>query len=150
MTNYDILKEYEAHKTPVPTFEEWKQLKEYEQIVTSYNMKPIDYDIACETVNKLLDERKALKEQNAQLKEQINKCYLDAINRGTANAVKAVKEFGMPERIKELVEQNAQLKELLRIISSKTKICYSMVFQKDIISAELSEDLLKKINEVLK
>lgn len=51
------------------------------------------------------------KQQNAQLKEQINKCYLDAINRGTANTVKAVKEFGMPERIEELVKENAQLKE---------------------------------------
>ena len=28
MTNYDILKEYEAHKTPVPSYEEWQQLKE--------------------------------------------------------------------------------------------------------------------------
>lgn len=88
-----------------------EKLKEYERIVTSYNMKPIDYDIACETVNKLLDERKVLKEENAQLKEQINKYYLDAINRGTANTVKAVKEFGMTERIKELVKENAQLKE---------------------------------------
>jgi hypothetical protein len=26
MTNYDILKEYEAHKTPVPSYKEWKQL----------------------------------------------------------------------------------------------------------------------------
>ena len=51
------------------------------------------------------DEWKAKLEENAQLKEQINKCYLDAINRGTANTVKAVKEFGMPERIEELVKQ---------------------------------------------
>lgn len=64
------------------------------------------------TVN--IEDMLNLQTQNAQLKEQINKCYLDAINRGTANAVKAVKEFGMPERIKELVEQNAQLKELLK------------------------------------
>ena len=46
-----------------------KKLKKYEQIVTSYNMKPIDYEIACETVNKLLDEKKALKEENTKLKE---------------------------------------------------------------------------------
>lgn len=26
MTNYDILKEYEAHKTPVPSYEEWQEL----------------------------------------------------------------------------------------------------------------------------
>lgn len=59
---------------PVPTFEEYQQLKEYERIVTSYNMKPIDYDIACETVNKLLDERKVLKEENSQLKELLEWC----------------------------------------------------------------------------
>jgi hypothetical protein len=51
-----------------------QQCEEYERIVTSYNMKPIDYDIACETVNKLLDERKTLKEQNAQLKELLREC----------------------------------------------------------------------------
>ena len=28
MTNYDILKEYEAHKTPVPSYEEWQKMKE--------------------------------------------------------------------------------------------------------------------------
>ena len=27
MTNYDILKEYEAHKTPVPSYEEWRRLQ---------------------------------------------------------------------------------------------------------------------------
>ena len=28
MTNHDILKEYEAHKIPVPSYEEWQQLKD--------------------------------------------------------------------------------------------------------------------------
>ena len=28
MTNHDILKEYEAHKTPVPRYEEWQKMKE--------------------------------------------------------------------------------------------------------------------------
>lgn len=27
MTNYDILKEYEAHQTPVPSYKEWEQLR---------------------------------------------------------------------------------------------------------------------------
>ena len=51
---------------------------------------------------------------------------------------------------KALCEELAEVKELLRIILSKTQICYSMVFQKDIINAELNEALLKKIKEVLK
>ena len=88
MTNYDILKEYEAHQTPVPSYEEWKALN-----------------------------------QNLDSTIQTNKTLC-----------------------KKLVE----VKELLRIILSKIKICYSMVYQKDIINAELNEALLKKINEVLK
>lgn len=57
------------------------QLKEYERIVKSYYGKPIDYDIACETVDKLLDEKKFLKEEisaykrlTAQLKELLKEC----------------------------------------------------------------------------
>ncbi len=62
-------------------FPEQKQLKEYECIVKSYYGKPIDYDIACETVNKLLDEKKFLKEEisaykrlTAQLEELLKEC----------------------------------------------------------------------------
>lgn len=55
--------------TPVPSCEELQQLKEYERIVTSYSMKPVDYDIACETVNKLLDKNEKLKTENAELIE---------------------------------------------------------------------------------
>lgn len=33
MTNYDILKEYEAHQTPVPSYEEWQaKLEENTQL----------------------------------------------------------------------------------------------------------------------
>lgn len=49
--------------TPVPSYDELQQLKEYERIVTSYTEKPINYDIACETVNKLLDEKEQLKKE---------------------------------------------------------------------------------------
>lgn len=87
-------------------------------------------------------EQKELKEQNAQLKEQINKCFLDVINRGTANTVKAVKEFGMPERIKELVEQNAQLKELLKECKMPLEVYNEMFGNK--------AEILQKIDEVLK
>lgn len=46
-----------------PTYEEFQNLKEYERIITSYTMKPIDYDMACETVHRLLDENKELRER---------------------------------------------------------------------------------------
>ena len=97
-----------------------------------------------EAVNECMAANIKLVEQNKQLKEQINKYYLDVINRGTANAVKAVKEFGMPERIKELVEQNAQLKELLKRARGL------MGYVKDWACTDAIEELLTKIDEVLK
>lgn len=39
--------------------------------VTSYVGKPIDYDIACEIVNKLLDDKKHLKKELDELKEKV-------------------------------------------------------------------------------
>lgn len=74
MTNYDILKEYEAHKTPVPSYQELIELQEYKRIVTSYNMKPIDYEVACDTVNKLLDDKQKIKAENERLKELLKEC----------------------------------------------------------------------------
>jgi hypothetical protein len=53
MTNYDILKEYEAHQTPVPSYEEYLSLtyakEEDEKIIAEYE------------------------EENAQLKELLKK-----------------------------------------------------------------------------
>ena len=52
---------------PVPTYDEYKtmqdELAEFKRTVTSYVGKPIDYDIACETVNKLLDVKEQLKKE---------------------------------------------------------------------------------------
>lgn len=52
---------------PVPTYDEYKtmqeELTEFKRSVTSYIGKPIDYDIACETVNKLLDDKEQLKKE---------------------------------------------------------------------------------------
>lgn len=59
--------------TPVPTYEELQTLKEYEKTIQSFNGMQIDYTIACETVNKLLDEKGKLKEENARLKDKLKK-----------------------------------------------------------------------------
>lgn len=56
----------------VPSYEEWQQLKEYEQVVTSYNFKPIDYDLSCRVVTRLLDEKKGLRQKNTKLKELLD------------------------------------------------------------------------------
>ena len=106
--------------------------------------------IVCEVPS--YEEWQAKIEENAQLKEQINKCCLDAINRGTANTVKAVKEFGMPERIKELVEQNAQLKELLKeCVKMNTRLENALwQWNEESELYDENEALENKINEVLK
>lgn len=51
----------------VPNYKEYKamqeELAEFKRSITSYVGKPIDYDIACETVNKLLDDKEQLKKE---------------------------------------------------------------------------------------
>lgn len=37
MTNYDILKEYEAHQTPVPSYKEWEQLQQWADFTDDYH-----------------------------------------------------------------------------------------------------------------
>lgn len=71
------------------------QLKEYERIVTSYNMKPIDYDIACETVNKLFDDNKRLKHDVGNLGYKIKNQQHEIDNR--------LKEI---EKLKELLKES--------------------------------------------
>lgn len=94
----------------VPSYDKWEQLKEYERIVKSYYGKPIDYDIACETVNKLLDEKKFLKEEisaykrlTAQLKELLKECKdLFVLEKGFM--VKCIREETLTEIITKIDE----------------------------------------------
>ena len=58
MTNYDILKEYEAHKTPVPSYEEYNRLKEVER-----------------KKGKLVNVKYKIKQENNQLKELLRECH---------------------------------------------------------------------------
>ena len=53
MTNYDILKEYEAHKTPVPSYQEYLESESHCAVYSEVN--------------------ESLKEENQQLKTQIAK-----------------------------------------------------------------------------
>lgn len=59
--------EYERIVAPVLSYKELQELKEYEKTIKSYNGMPIDYTIACETVNKLLDEKDKLKSERDKL-----------------------------------------------------------------------------------
>lgn len=67
MTNYDILKEYEAHKTPVPSYEELQELqKNLKSITDSYKV------VAgrCTQLEKFIEEFNALDvaKENQKLK----------------------------------------------------------------------------------
>jgi hypothetical protein len=55
MTNYDILKEYEAHQTPVPSYDELQNMNK--------------------AVNECMAANIKLVEQNAQLKEVLKECF---------------------------------------------------------------------------
>lgn len=55
MTNYDILKEYEAHQTPVPSYDELQNMNKAVNQAMSANIK--------------------LVEQNAQLKELLKELF---------------------------------------------------------------------------
>lgn len=57
MTNYDILQEYEAHKTPVPSYKEYNRLKEVER-----------------KKGKLVNVNYKIKQENKQLKELLKEC----------------------------------------------------------------------------
>lgn len=121
----------------VPSYEEWKQLKEYERIVTSYNMKPIDYETACETVNKLLDERKTSKEENAELKEELKDYEYQHKQDGICyNDIFCKLELARKE--------NKQLKELL-------KECRDEINPyRDFINGKKTfKNLIAKINQAL-
>ena len=56
MNNYEILKEYETHNTPVPSYEEWERVKKYA------NKCEVEY-IEC------ANDYEKLKEENAKLRE---------------------------------------------------------------------------------
>ena len=55
-TNYDILKEYEAHGEPLPSYLDWKALNELERITS------LDRINLANQLKKLLNENKKLKD----------------------------------------------------------------------------------------
>lgn len=68
MTNYDILKEYEAHKTPVPSYEEWQEkLQALDAAHKAIKMED-------ETINRLVRSGKQCNCENTKLKELLKEC----------------------------------------------------------------------------
>ena len=101
MTNYDILKEYEAHQTPVPTFEAWEQLQNWTDFTNDYH--------------ELREKLEIAEYKNAELKEQINHLLKTQARQFVDNQKLQVKA----EKAKDVVNidtarQIKQLKELLK------------------------------------
>ena len=71
---YDEKKLIEEVLDEVPNYDEFQNLKEYEKVITSYNMKPIDYDLSCRVVTRLINEKKEVRQENTKLKELLKEC----------------------------------------------------------------------------
>lgn len=101
-TNYDILKEYEAHKTPVPSYEEWKASEKYnkhlEEKIKIYERKDKQATETSMAYNELAKENEELKEilerhKKATAKAQIRSCDLEIINKQLKELLKECKTY---------------------------------------------------------
>lgn len=84
MTNYDIIKEYEAHKTPVPCYQEWQASENYidylKQCISVYESKDKQATETSIAYNKLINENQQLKELLEEYKKQLSEiknAYVD-------------------------------------------------------------------------
>lgn len=100
MDNDEKIKEYEAHKTPVPAYEEWKASEKYnkhlEEVIKIYERKDKQATETSIAYGELLEENEKLKEEykaeckradeiedsywkevekNKKLKELLKECY---------------------------------------------------------------------------
>lgn len=123
MNKYDILKEYEAHQTPVPSYDELQNMNK--------------------AVNECMAANIKLVEENKQLKEQINHLLKTQARQFVDNQKLQVKA----EKAKDVVNidtarQIKQLKELLKECREIFDECFSQ-------SAKHGE-LYKQIDEALR
>jgi len=69
MTNYDILKEYEAHKTPVPSYDELENMNEAVNQAIAANIK-------------LVERAKQLEDLLKECKEVFDECFSPSAKHG--------------------------------------------------------------------
>lgn len=82
MTNYDILKEYEAHKTPVPSYDDWQKLLDTN-------------DTIFRQIKDLNNENYELEKQNKQLRkwcEEFNALEVAKENQHLKELLKEVRD----------------------------------------------------------
>lgn len=126
MTNYDILKEYEAHKTPLPSYEEWKQKdKAMTALLAEYGK-----------VSRELQEEKVKHMTRPSLRSPADEMVIE----------KQVWESTLNRSMK-LQAENAQLKELLK--ECKELFVLEKGFMVKCIREEKLNDIIAKIDEEL-
>lgn len=75
MTNYDILKEYEAHKTPISSYEEWQELnKDVNTMTELWRNAENQLSEKIQLIGKLGVQAGRMREENQQLKELFKEC----------------------------------------------------------------------------
>lgn len=127
MTNYDILKEYEAHQTSVPSYEEWKRKDDaLTSLLAEYGK-----------LTKELQDEKEKHMTRPSLRSPADEMVIE----------KQVWESTL-HRSMVLQAENEQLKELLK------ECKHIMSIEKDFASCHFEKnkltELLDKIDEVLK
>lgn len=81
--------------------------------VTSYIDKPIDYDIACETVNKLLDDKEQLKKELDELKEKVADQRIDLESSRWYQTVQSDSIIKLRTEIEEREKLNYEAKDII-------------------------------------
>lgn len=114
-----------------------KEKAKLESCIQSFYGKPMDYDIACRIVTKLLNEKTVLKAEIIQLRESLEADFQRADK----------KEYELATKFNNTYFENKQLKELLKAANKFLKD-YGLSFDgKDCAEAF---KVHAKINEVLK
>ena len=92
MTNYDILKEYEAHKEPLPSYEEWHKVKDL-GLRTDYTDHIEKWEDCARLTKQLAIAKKALKRYEDKQNWDIRGVSFMKYNKGFTIAHKALKEM---------------------------------------------------------
>lgn len=139
---------------PVPTFDEWQASEKYnkhlEEVIKVYERKDKQATETSIAYNELLEEYQKLKES----REELNSYIVDKAYENAMLKAEYEKECHRADDLEDSywkeVEKNKKLKELLKEIRSKIKIVYDFDTREFTNTADYDNDLLTKIDEVLK
>ena len=103
MDNEEKIKEYEAHQTPVPSYEQWQASEKYnkhlEEVIKVYERKDKQATETSIAYNELLEE-------NAKLKELLKECrpYIALYTENNKHVGFTPETANLLQRIKEVLK----------------------------------------------